>query len=230
MDEKLLNKPKLNKMRSVITFIILAGFFPLTSYIRPWIHNFVFDLEIVYSSDRVFFALESIAPWSRLIIFIAIILLLFFKYYKSRLTIYVGVLIIFIWLVIISQTQSKGSLDGAIKGNLAGLRRTSELYFDEHGIYGEGNVAAEKSMGACSTPKTVFDPDLGNSVFDGVQAASAAYRRGWHATCALDADIQAWAVSVPSRFYKGKKFWCVDSTGKSTEVSRHITEARCPSE
>jgi Tfp pilus assembly protein PilE len=122
-------------------------------------------------------------------------------------------------LASLNTARSKGA-DAAIKANLSGIRAQAEILYADNNCYGDAascNVAAV-AVGVCPTAVTAT-----NSIFDNAQvisaiaAAKAATGAGLNA-CAEAAGGTSWAVVTQ---YKSDtaKGWCVDSTGKSKEVT-----------
>jgi hypothetical protein len=120
-----------------------------------------------------------------------------------------------------------------IKNNLSGIRVQAQLYYDEHGNYGLQEVAASITLEACSTPGTLFDPENELNANAAIVSAERVFQfsDSWSATCAISVEPPAWAISSPLNYpSRGESMWCVDSAGAAKEVSRHITEAKCPTE
>jgi prepilin-type N-terminal cleavage/methylation domain-containing protein len=141
-------------------------------------------------------------------------------------------------LASLNTARSKGA-DAAIKANLSGIRSQAEILYADNNCYGDAancNTSAV-AVGVCPTAVTST-----NSIFDNAQvisaiaAAKSATGSGLNA-CAEAIGGASWAVVTQ---YKSDtaKAWCVDSTGKSkevtvasgygqTEVSAEITTSGC---
>ncbi|MDA1335143.1 MAG: hypothetical protein O2794_03995 [bacterium] len=137
------------------------------------------------------------------------------------------VAVIFGYTIILSglnNSRPQHGPDRVVRGTMSAMRVQGELYFDEHGSYG----SAPFSVGPCPTESKNFVNVL-SSFEDSIEYIKNVPEREVY--CAVSLTPPSWAVS--SNFvgdYKKDKFWCVDSTGASKEVSLHITEAQCPEE
>lgn len=120
-----------------------------------------------------------------------------------------------------------------IKSNLGFIRSGALSYFNHYNNFGTATVAATKSLTACSTVNTIFDPSANMNINSYVlQAESAADPSStWVATCAVgklstETNATSWAVSVPLKTpnlvssSSGVDYWCVDSSGnqKVTDI------------
>ena len=152
-------------------------------------------------------------------------------------------------LAALNTARDKGA-DAAIKGNLAGLRVQAELYFDKDGKYGSEVFAMNTTEPYCdgtdaASDETLFNKNVANSLYQGINAASDANGSTWVASCAAGcttascANATSWAVAVPLRAPTNKTYWCVDSTGKSVSYEgatialgggsgAAINAAKCP--
>ncbi len=121
-------------------------------------------------------------------------------------------------LASLNNARSKGA-DAAVKANLAGIRSQAEILYADSNCYGDAancNVAAV-AVGACPAAVTT-----NNSLFDNANVisaiAAAKTATGTFNSCAEAAGGASWAIVAQ---YKSDplKGWCVDSTGKSKEVT-----------
>ena len=131
-------------------------------------------------------------------------------------------------LASLNTARNKGS-DAAIKGNLAGMRVQTEVYYDSNNNYGGTTFAAAEATsagaadGPCATASTVFDTAASPSINSAIIAAAKA--SGGKAKCSAGAviasgPVTSWAVSAPCKqtdcgFGGSTGTWCVDSTGTS---------------
>ncbi len=128
-------------------------------------------------------------------------------------------------LASLNSARAKGS-DAAIKANVSGIRANAELQYDtlggcyaNAGVTCSGTVPAAQAVGACpaATTATATEDSLFAlaSIAQQIAAADAA---GGFVSCSSTAGGTAWAVVAQ---YKSSltKGWCVDSTGKSKEVT-----------
>ena len=120
-------------------------------------------------------------------------------------------------LASLNTARAKGA-DAAIKANLAGIRAQAEILYADFNCYGDAAGCGAQALGVCPTAVTT-----NNSIFDNAQvisavaAAKAATGAGLNA-CAEAAGGTTWAIVTQ---YKSDltKAWCVDSSGKSKEVT-----------
>jgi len=115
--------------------------------------------------------------------------------------------------------------DAAIKANLSSIRVMAELYYDEHNGYGSKQIKAQVCPKGTAARSTFFEDEDVQLAFSTAMKANG----NLPIYCALSGTgpNSAYAVSSPLRS-NAKLFWCVDSTGASGQVSRHITSAKCP--
>lgn len=123
-------------------------------------------------------------------------------------------------LASLNTARSKGA-DAAIKANLANIRANAEIQYDALGCYADagevcsGTVPTVYAPGAC--PASGAGDDI--TAFPGIaQQIAAADAAGGFVSCSSTVGGTAWAVvaQYKSDILKG---WCVDSTGKSKEVT-----------
>jgi prepilin-type N-terminal cleavage/methylation domain-containing protein len=127
-------------------------------------------------------------------------------------------------LASLNTARAKGA-DAAIKGNLASIRAQAELQYDNEG----GCYSNDGTGTACSaTAPVVFTPGacpasgstasiFGQSTI-AAQIAAAITANSGYAACSATVGGGAYAVVAQ---YKSDplKGWCIDSTGKSKEVT-----------
>ena len=121
-------------------------------------------------------------------------------------------------LASLNNARSKGA-DAAVKANLSGIRSQAEILYADSNCYGDAagcNVAAV-AVGVCPTAVTAT-----NSIFDNANVigaiAAAKTATGALNACAEAAAGASWAI-VSQYKSATDKAWCVDSTGKSKEVT-----------
>jgi len=124
-------------------------------------------------------------------------------------------------LASLNSARSKGA-DAAIKANLSGVRANAELKYDDTGgCYGNvaagactASVPAAHAVGVCPASGTASIFGF-PGIFQQIAASDAA---GGFTSCAAPAGGATYAVvtQYKSDILKG---WCVDSSGKSKEVT-----------
>ena len=124
-------------------------------------------------------------------------------------------------LASLNTARSKGS-DAAIKGNLSGMRAQAELIYDGASCYNTGTnttcPAAAVSSAACPTVSSAAADTLFKSTNIGASIAAAKSAGSALMACSTAASQAAWAVVAQLKSDPLKGF-CVDSTGKSKEVT-----------
>lgn len=118
-------------------------------------------------------------------------------------------------LASLNTARAKGA-DAAIKANLANIRAQSELIYDTQGCYGDGAGSCASSAfaaGACATTAdTIFaEPTVAGMI-------ASADSAGGFTACSSTANQALWAVVVQLKSSTAAG-WCVDSTGKSKQVT-----------
>lgn len=117
-------------------------------------------------------------------------------------------------LASLNTARSKGA-DAAIKANLSGIRAQAELIYDTLNCYGDDSGCAATAVAAAVCPTT--DDTLFNQTQ--VKAAIAqADAQGGFVACSSTANQTAYAV-VAQYKSSNTKGWCIDSTGKSKEIT-----------
>ncbi len=114
-------------------------------------------------------------------------------------------------LASLNTARGKGS-DAVIKENLAGIRSQMELLYGDTGVYGAADVTTAAACSGAGATTAFKENATVNS------AITIADTQGGFASCMTNSGRTAWAVVVQ---YKSDilKGWCVDSTGKSKEVT-----------
>ncbi len=128
-------------------------------------------------------------------------------------------------------TARAKAADATIKENLFSIRTQAELLYDQsRNCYGDGgdNDCNTNSLSAQACP-TAAPSITDETILENVQIQTALIKSGDlssgqgmnGAYCLTTAGQTAWAISVP---YKSDNNlgWCVDSTGKSKEVTMDI--------
>lgn len=137
-------------------------------------------------------------------------------------------------LASLNTARTKGN-DAAIKANLSGIRSQAELLYADRNCYGGATTVAPctatsvQALGNCPTAVTAV-----NSLFDSktvIDAIIAAKKNSFDgadasAQCSQAANGGAWAISVRMKS-DGTKYWCVDSTGASKEITGIHTGTDC---
>lgn len=121
-------------------------------------------------------------------------------------------------LASLNSARSKGS-DAAAKSSLAGMRAQGEILYADNNCYGDAISCNTAAVAVATCPATATTD---NSVFDSAQIiqaiAAAKSATGGLTACAEAAAGASWA-SVVQLKSNPLKAWCVDSTGKSKEVT-----------
>lgn len=118
-------------------------------------------------------------------------------------------------IVNLNSARAKGQ-DSAIKQQMAQLRSSAELYYDNYSGYANNDVPISNCPNASSFANTFFSqPDV-TKALEKIQADS-----GQTLKCAVSGKpttgslgSQSWVAFAALRSQSGK-FWCVDSTGSS---------------
>jgi prepilin-type N-terminal cleavage/methylation domain-containing protein len=126
-------------------------------------------------------------------------------------------------LASLNTARSKGS-DALIKSTLANMRGQAEIIYADQSCYGDGAgtcAATAVTAGACPT---TADTLFGNTQVQAM-VTSIVTGQGVLAACSSTTNQAAWAMVAQ---YKSDplKGWCVDSTGKSKEVTIASTGAQ----
>lgn len=119
-------------------------------------------------------------------------------------------------LASLNTARAKGA-DAAVKSNLSGIRAQAEIVYDTQGCYGDGAgtcLAGAQAPAACAaTADTIF----GNTTVDAAIDAATTAGGGVNA-CSSTANQGAYAVVVQLKA-DTLTGWCIDSTGKSKQVT-----------
>jgi len=126
-------------------------------------------------------------------------------------------------LASLNSARSKGS-DAAIKANITSIRAQAELTYDtEGGCYSNDGSGTACSATAPAVIAPAACPASGTASIFGqttiaAQIAAALSASGGYAACSATVGGTAYAVVAQ---YKSDplKGWCIDSTGKSKEVT-----------
>ncbi|MBI2100424.1 MAG: hypothetical protein HYT47_00125 [Candidatus Vogelbacteria bacterium] len=218
---------------SILVLVLVLSVFPflygkLLNCI--WYAGEMADYPLLYSLDN--FLGDEISPE-----FVLVIVLLglayslfvgFRKRFGAKRFIFlavglIGFLLLFLILLNSGTARLKSSRASTL-ANTAAMRAEAELYFNPDRGYGlsvAGNCAAASSI------FTSFNPGLG-PLLSAVRTNSSSQ------TCYATPDSWAVSVELPRGRPVGllcpvtsNNFWCVDSTGNSFEISRHITGTSC---
>ena len=130
-------------------------------------------------------------------------------------------------LASLNSARAKGS-DAAVKANLSSIRAQAEVVYDSNNCYADG-VAA--NSGCSGTAFTASGPAACDSTADilfaeptvAAQVAAAKSASGGAsglASCSSTGSQTAWAIAVPLKS-DTTKAGCVDSTGKSKQVTEN---------
>ncbi|MEK7588384.1 MAG: type II secretion system protein [Patescibacteria group bacterium] len=127
-------------------------------------------------------------------------------------------------LASLNTARAKGN-DASIKATLAGIRAQAEVVYDANGCYadgvaaGSGCAAGAVAPAACATSGAGFtDTIFGEATVASQIAAAKANSLNTLNACASTANQGAWAI-VTQLKSSGTAGWCVDSTGKSKQVT-----------
>ena len=127
-------------------------------------------------------------------------------------------------LASLNTARNKGA-DAAIKTDLSAIRVQAELVYDSNNCYADGIAAssgcaaAAVAQAACATSGVGF----ADTIFGETTVASAiAHAKGQSlntlAACSSTADQTAYAIVVQLKA-SGTTAWCIDSAGKSKQVT-----------
>src|SRR3989344_3532336 len=123
-------------------------------------------------------------------------------------------------LASLNSARGKGA-DAAINNNLANIRSQAELQYDPLGCYANTGQTCSASVpvagGPAACPASGSATIFGHTVIS-AQLTSAKNASGGLWACASLAGGTAWAATVQLKSNLTKA-WCVDSTGKSKEIS-----------
>ncbi|MSU44703.1 type II secretion system protein [Candidatus Nomurabacteria bacterium] len=125
-------------------------------------------------------------------------------------------------LASLNTARSKGA-DAAVKANLSGTRAQAEILYSDLLCYGTAAGCNTADFAAAACPTSVPIAPL-KTVFENAQVMSAIAAAKLASTgvtgCTAKKDGAAWGAVVQ---LKGDttKAWCVDSTGKSKEVTEN---------
>lgn len=121
-------------------------------------------------------------------------------------------------LASLNTARAKGA-DAAIKANLAGIRAQGEILYADFNCYGDATSCNTSAVAVAACPTAV---STDNSIFDNANVisaiAAAKTASGGYNACAEAANGASWAI-VTQYKSSATKAWCVDSSGKSKEVS-----------
>lgn len=122
-------------------------------------------------------------------------------------------------------SEKKPGLDAAIKTNLAQIRIRAELFLDAHGTYGTSDFPTGPCpIGVIPGADFFNTPDVSSALSE-----IKRHNGGITPTCALvvNGTSSQYAISPPLKSDRSK-YWCIDSSSVVKEISRPISEARCP--
>lgn len=126
-------------------------------------------------------------------------------------------------LASLNTARSKGS-DAAIKADIAGVRASAEIVYDNLGGYGALAFSAACGAIAVANPAThVFNDSTAQAQIDDAIAKNG----GTEAKCGSTATAYVLAVPLKSDNTKG---WCIDSVGSSKQITMTALTAigACP--
>ena len=120
-------------------------------------------------------------------------------------------------LASLNNARSKGA-DAAVKANLSGIRSQAEILYADFNCYGTATGCNVAAVAVAACPATVTGSSIfGNANVIGAIAAAKTATSALNA-CAEAAAGASWAI-VSQYKSATDKAWCVDSTGKSKEVT-----------
>jgi prepilin-type N-terminal cleavage/methylation domain-containing protein len=126
-------------------------------------------------------------------------------------------------LASLNTARAKGA-DAAIKANLANMRAQAAIYYDTNSKYSAAAVTCTVTSGGAPSGCT----DLFNdpTMLAGLKAAAASSGATLDATTTSDGS--AYAIDAALKATSGT-MWCVDSTGKSEQVTASVSALTvCP--
>jgi prepilin-type N-terminal cleavage/methylation domain-containing protein len=120
-------------------------------------------------------------------------------------------------LAALNTARAKGN-DAAIKSNLGTVLTQSAIYYDTNSNYGTAN-AAWGTGSKCQTASTLFgDPNVTGALSAADTAAGGTGSPESKTFCALNYTAGTWVVMTPL-VTNSANAWCVDSTGKSEQMT-----------
>ena len=126
-------------------------------------------------------------------------------------------------LASLNTARSKGA-DAAVKANMDGMKVNAELQYDTMGCYSNTGTACSASAPAVFAPQDCLATGYATTIFGltgiAAQIAAAKAASGGYVSCNSTVGGTAWAV-VAQEKSNLTKAWCVDSTGKSKEVTEN---------
>ncbi len=109
----------------------------------------------------------------------------------------------------------------SIKSNISTIRPYMELYWDTH----NGSYGSASAKGNCNTPNTGFLDSKIKSLLEEMEGVVKSYNLG-SVVCYNTSD--SYAVSAPLiTTSQSSGYWCVDSTGASLQMSKHVSKNSC---
>jgi prepilin-type N-terminal cleavage/methylation domain-containing protein len=124
-------------------------------------------------------------------------------------------------LASLNSARSKGS-DASIKANMSGIRAQAELVYDTQNCYGDGAgtcAAGAVAPAACATAGAGFtDTIFGEPTVASAIAQAKAQSANTLNACSSTASQAAYAI-VTQLKATSTTAWCIDSTGKSKQVT-----------
>jgi prepilin-type N-terminal cleavage/methylation domain-containing protein len=133
-------------------------------------------------------------------------------------------------LASLNTARGKGA-DASIKSNLSQIRTQAELYYDINGDYatipgGTSNLQCDPYAEA----RIVFKDTVVKKALISAMTQSGVSNNFSTSgiVCSTNASpATSWAISVPLKSVPTNS-WCVDSTGKSKQITGAITTSACP--
>lgn len=119
-------------------------------------------------------------------------------------------------LASLNTARTKGA-DAAVKANLANARAQAELYYDGNTNSYDNGTNAVCAVDISGGPKSIKANIDAAKTAAGVVSATGRDAAGAASTATCNDTSAGWAVEVPEK--TAGKFWCVDSTGASTETA-----------
>lgn len=122
-------------------------------------------------------------------------------------------------LAALNSARNKGA-DAAIKGNLAGVRTSAELFYDNNSNVYASSTATAVDCTTANTANSLFR----NTTMQNAIAAAKGQNGNTDPKCSFTSS--SWALSSPLR--TAGAYWCVDSTGRAGQSANDLTGAACP--
>ena len=115
-----------------------------------------------------------------------------------------------------TSTSRSKSQDASVKSNLSGIRQQAELLYDANGAYDVDTTPTAFALAQCaSTANTMF---ANTTIWAQISKAVSSSGKAITTSRCYTNATSAWLVAVPLNS-SATLGWCVDSAGKSQQVT-----------